>query len=303
VKERAVDDVEANFICRPYRGVSVQDTDVPLHPEALRDHLVGRPVYRRTEFLVLRRGVDHAVVQVDKASTEPLFSPVTAVRMLAGPDEVTWLTDEAVDTGNATQMAAAAQTSGRAARVYIVEGRFQHVNFIVEPQPMTIRVVEVVPPEPPKLLEMARAVVDFDEDLPPVILTLDAIDLRDLAARSDATRLLFPCRSGGLDLDRPVDFLDSCPPHALPWTMVGCERSRQIHEAFYGTDPHARIDLCPKQVADGGPLPTLMKCCLLERGTEETDRRVVVPWGANLDEVRIALRRLTATPTLAQVAS
>ena len=36
-----------------------------------------------------------------------------------------------------------------------------------------MRVLEVVPPEPPKLLEMARQVVDYDEDLPPVALEFD----------------------------------------------------------------------------------------------------------------------------------
>ena len=60
----------------------------------------------------------------------------------------------------------------------VVQGRYEHVNFIVEPDPVRVRVVEVVPPEPPKLLEMARAVVDYDEDLPPVALDFEAIDLR-----------------------------------------------------------------------------------------------------------------------------
>jgi hypothetical protein len=38
---------------------------------------------------------------------------------------------------------------------------------------------------------------------------------------------------------------------------------------------------------------TLTKCCLLERGVELEDGRATVPWGANLDEVRAALRWLT----------
>ena len=75
------------------------------------------------------------------------------------------------------------------------------------------------------------------------------------------------------------------------WTLVGCERSRQIHVALYGAEPAARIDFCPRVVAapDG---PTLMKCCLFERGVRREGESVVVPWGAALEEVREALREL-----------
>ena len=286
--------VGRNFIARPYRGVSVQEAPVPLDRESLREHLMGRPVYRRTGFIVMVRGGDRAVVQVEKASTEPLFSPVTSVRYLAGPDEVVFLDDAGVDTGNATQMARAALGSGLPGRVYVVQGKFQHVNFIVEPAPVAIRVVEVIPPEPPKLWEMAHQVLDYDEELPPIALELVPIDLRKLAAEAGADRYLFPCRCAGLDLDVPVDFLDACPPAAGAWTLVGCERSRQIHEAFYGHDPARRVEICPKVVDAPGQALTLLKCCLIERGIESSGARLVVPWGANLEEVRRALHLLAA---------
>src|SRR5581483_6892121 len=43
-----------NFICRPYRGVSVQHWDGPLGEAAVKDVLLDREAYRRTEFVVLR---------------------------------------------------------------------------------------------------------------------------------------------------------------------------------------------------------------------------------------------------------
>jgi hypothetical protein len=181
-------------------------------------------------------------------------------------------------------MARAAARAG--ARVTVVQGRYEHVNFIVEPAPVHVRVVEVVPPEPPKLLEMARTVVDYDEDLPPVALELDAIDMRGLAEG----RVMYPCRCSGLE----GEFLDAGPPELGDWTLVGCERSRQIHVALYGAEPAARVDFCPVALAlpDG---PTLMKCCLHERGIERAGASMVVPWGASLEEVRAALRELVGT--------
>jgi|tagenome__1003787_1003787.scaffolds.fasta_scaffold20794781_2 hypothetical protein len=272
--------VGPNFIARPYRGVSVQDTGA-LDEPALRAWLIGRPVYRRTEFIVAVRDCERAVVQVAHDVGDAIVAPVRDVRVLAGPDEVAFVVDPDVDTGNASQMARAAARGG--ARVTVVQGRYEHVNFIVEPDPVRVRVVEVVPPEPPKLLEMARAVVDYDEDLPPVALDFEPIDLRGMADG----RVMYPCRCSGL----AGEFLDAGPPELGDWTLVGCERSRQIHVALYGAEPRARVDFCPvARTAPNGA--TLVKCCLRERGIERAGDTMVVPWGATLEEVRAALREL-----------
>jgi hypothetical protein len=270
-----------NFIARPYRGVSVQDVPT-LDPSALLEWVRSRPVYKRTEFLVALCDGRRAIVQVERADSDGVIVPVRDARLLAGPDEVTFVADPEIDTANAGQMARVARS-----RATVVEGKFNHVNFILDPSPLRVRVVEVVPPEPPKLLEMARTVLEYDEDLPPVELDYEAIDLRALAASRPAERYMFPCRCSELD----GDFLDAGPPEAADWTLVGCERSRAIHVALYGREPSARVDFCPRGTEDRDG-PTLMKCCLLERGIEREGSRWIVPWGASLEEVRGALRQL-----------
>jgi hypothetical protein len=284
--------IEPNFIARPYRGVSVQDAP-SLEPEALLAHVRSRRVYRRTEFIVAVHGEERALVQLERAEGDEILVPVRDAWLLAAPDQVAFVVDHEVDTGNASQLARAARESGIEARAYVVEGRFQHVNFIYAPAPARVRVVEVVPPYPPKLVEMARTVIEFDEDLPPMELEFVPIDLRDLAAAHPAGHYLFPCRCAGLDLDASVDFLDAGPAHVADWTLVGCERSRQIHEALYGRDPQARVDFCPLLHDHDEPEAlTLRKCCLRERGVEREGSRMTVPWGASLEEVRQALRSL-----------
>jgi hypothetical protein len=280
-----MDEVGPNFIARPYRGVSVQDTGA-LDEAALRAWLIGRPVYRRTEFIVAVRDCERAVVQVEHDVGDDIVASVRDIRVLAGPDEVAFVADPGVDIGNAGQMARAAAPAG--ARVTVVQGRYEHVNFIVDPAPVHVRVVEVIPPEPPKLLEMARAVLDYDEDLPPVALDFEPIDLRELADGP----VMYPCRCSGLE----GEFLDAGPPGLGDWTLVGCERSRQIHVALYGAEPRARVDFCPAALTAGDG-PTLLKCCLHERGIERAGERMVVPWGATLEEVRAALRDLVGVAT------
>jgi hypothetical protein len=286
-----VNEIGPNFIARPYRGVSVQDAP-SLKPDALLEHVRSRRVYRRTEFIVAVHGEERALVQLERGDGDGILVGVRDARVLAGPDQVAFVVDGTVDTGNASQLA---RVSDRDALVTVVEGRFQHVNFIYAPAPLRIRVVEVVPPFPPKLLDMARTVLEYDEELPPLQLDLVAIDLRVMAAEHPAEHYLFPCRCAGLDLGAPVDFLDAGPPAAADWTLLGCERSRQIHEALYGHDPHERVDFCPLLVeGEPGPEPTLLKCCLRERGIERSGARMTVPWGASLEEVRAALKELAA---------
>lgn len=280
-----------NTRAHPYRGLSVQEVDVPLTEEALLAHLDGREVYRRTDYLALRghRG-GVALVAVRKASLEPLFSPVVEARVLSLPDDTAWVESPQTDVGNATALAAAAEPGARAT---VVLGRFEHVNFIWEPAPIPVRVTEVVPPEPPKLLAQARQAVEYDEDLPPVDLVLDAVRVHDVAAAHPASSYLLPCRGSGTELGAPVEFLDTRPAERHDWTMIGCERSLQFHRHFYGDEP-PRVDLCPRARVAAGPAggATLTKCCLIERGLEVEGSAAVVPWGANLDEVREGLRKL-----------
>jgi hypothetical protein len=286
-----VNEIGPNFIARPYRGVSVQDAP-SLEPDALLAHVRSRRVYRRTEFIVAVDGDQHALVQLERDQGDEILVGVRDARVLAGPDEVTFVVDASIDTANASQLA---RVSDRDALVTVVEGRFQHVNFIYAPAPLRIRVVEVVPPFPPKLLDMARTVLEYDEELPPLQLDLVPIDLRELAAAHPSEHYLFPCRCAGLELGAPVDFLDAGPPVAADWTLLGCERSRQIHVALYGHDPHERVDFCPLLVeGEPGPELTLLKCCLRERGIERSGARMTVPWGASLEEVRAALKELAA---------
>jgi hypothetical protein len=288
-----IPDPVPNTLTRPYRGLSVQETDVPLTEADLVPFLLGREVYRRTDYLLLRNGEDSAVVALRKASTEPLFSPVVEARVLAGPDEVVSISSPDTDVGNATALASAALAHAAAnARAYVVQGRYEHVNFIWEPAPIRIRVTEVIPPEPPKLLAMAEQVVAFDEDLPPIDLVGDLVDIRQLAADHPAAAYLLPCRGSGVQVAGELAFLDTRPAERLDWLMVGCERSLQFHRHFYGDEP-PRVDICPRLTRDLST-PTLAKCCLLERGVEFESAAAVVPWGSNLDEIRVALRRLTA---------
>jgi len=288
---------ERNLVPLPYRRVSVQAYAGRMTADDIRRHLLGREAYRRTDFVVLRQDASTAVVAITTSDRQALFSPIESVEVLALPEDCRFAEDAETDVANPSALAARARALGVGPReTLVLQGRYEHVNFIHHPDALVIRVVEVVPPEPPKLFDLAQHVLGY-ADLPPIRLELERVDLNALAPSADYAppAFLVPCRSGGLDrLPAPVYFLDQRPPRR-PWTMIGCERSLQFHRHFYGDEP-PRVELCPRQLAGSRDEPTLLKCCLLEYHLEVDGNRAVVPWGADLKMVEQALRALACRP-------
>jgi hypothetical protein len=298
---------------------------VPLDEPDLRAFLTGRPAYRRTRYLVARHGGASAVLEVSKESEQPLFSPITAVRLVAAAGETAFVDAPEADTAIPSQLARVAAEQAPQARCVIVRGRYGHVSFIADPAPVRVMVLEVVPPRPAKLVDQLARVLDLAEDLPPVELVPDLVDLADLAASRPSGHYLFPCRAGGSgaeDLasrepgadglpagesgaagpDTGVSYLDEVPVRR-PWTLVGCARSRAIHDFFYGNDVDM-VDMCPRSLAGrrlaGRPGPVVTKCCLLEDRVSTDGDCVVVPWGATFAQVKEGLQLALRADTLAR---
>ena len=270
-----------------YREVSVAQVAFALTPENLVDHFLGRECYRRTRYVVVRHGDDTALVGVEPTDPEPLFSPAAAVTVLALPADTVHVRHPEIDPGVPSQLAKVA-VEHPGARAVVVEGRYSHVSFLLDPDPLRVRVREVVPPHPAKLLDQAQRVLDVADDLPPIVLEAELIELDSLIG--DEAVVLLPCRGAGIQLDgRETHYLDERPP-VRDWALLGCARSRQIHQWFYGRGAPGS-DTCPRRSAPTtGPL--LTKCCLLEDRIEVDGDVAVVPWGASLAQVGEALLAL-----------
>jgi hypothetical protein len=304
-----------NLVPSQYRNVSVADIPVPLDEASVRGYLMGRPAYRRTRYLVARNGSASAVLEVSKESEQPLFSPITAVALVAAAEETAFVDAPEADTAIPSQLARVAAERAPQARCVIVRGRYGHVSFIADPAPVRVTVVEVVPPRPAKLVDQLTRVLDLAEDLPPVELVPDLVDLAELAGSRPSGHYLFPCRAGGsvaesLGAGGPgaegpaadVSYLDEVPGRR-PWTLVGCARSRAIHDFFYSGDVDM-VDMCPRSLAGrrpaGRPGPVLTKCCLLEDRVSADGDCVVVPWGATFAQVKEGLELALRADRLAR---
>jgi hypothetical protein len=282
-----------NIVPGEYRGVSLTTVECDLDQDSLAGYFLGREAYRRTRFIVVRQDRRTAIIAVRKESEEPLFAPITAVELLVGPAECSYLELPEVDTAVPSALARAALQHAPGARGVVVQGRYSHVSFIIDPAPLRVTVSEVVPPHPAKLFDQARRLLDVAEHLPPIELVPDVVDLDQLARSAPSSSYLLPCRGGGVAIDgATMSYLDERPVRA-DWTLIGCERSQQIHESFYG-ERAAQVDICPRNRA-GRAGAVLTKCCLLERSIEvRDDGQVVAPWGASLEQISEALTALVA---------
>ena len=283
-----------NVVQLPYRGVSVQPYHGKLTEPAITEHFMGREAYRRTNFIVLEGEDDqYAVVSINATNRESLFAPIEHLEVIALPDTCFFAKDPDTDCANRTALAKLAKKVGVGPdQTLVVEGLYDHINFIHHPDPLVIRVVEVAPPEPPKLFHLIEHVLSY-ADLPPIQVELERIEVRDLCAQVKPKAYLVPCRSGGLDdLGAPVYFLDERPAERQDWTLIGCERSLQFHRHYYGDEP-PRVEMCPRKIAGERDELTMLKCCLLEFDIEQDGNIGVVPWGADLEMVERALKELT----------
>jgi hypothetical protein len=148
--------------------------------------------------------------------------------------------DPETDCANRSALAALAKQHGVGRDGTLVcEGRYDHVNFIHNPSPFVLKVVEVAPPEPPKLFDLVRHVLGY-ADLPPILPILERIELKNLVRNMSAPAFLVPCRSGGLDdLGAPVHYLDERPAERHDWTLIGCSAASSSIATIMATSRRA----------------------------------------------------------------
>ncbi len=153
-------------------------------------------------------------------------------------------------------------------------------------------------PGRPSCSTRSSACCDTAEDLPAIAVVRPRRRARATCCRSaPAEHYLLQCRGGGMDVPGRDRRLPRRGPTArADWTLLGCARSRAIHDHFYGDGrvTGAQIDTCPRVA---GPRrrgrrrarSLLTKCCLLEEHIETERHTVVVPWGASFSHLREAL--------------
>jgi hypothetical protein len=277
------------------REVGVKNVTFPLTQEEIKDNLLNKPAYKRTDYLVLVKGEDRATVKIKKTSRDDIFSQIEDIEIISLPDTTKYLEDPNINVLSPTQMAEAAEKLG--AETLIIKGMFEHISFIHKEKLVHLIVDDVIPPEPPKLIKLVKTALYSGSVEVPVKIIPRIQDLRETEKKCTKNNIVFPCHASDLKSDKRTYYLDQDPEfqdiELDDMCLIGCDLSLRIFKILYNTEPEF-YNFCPrKRTQNEGPEHlTITKCCDLKEGYERTGNVVVVPWGATQKEVEDALNDL-----------
>jgi len=275
--------------------VGVAEVSFPLTEENLRKHFLGRRSYTKTKFCAVKSGNDWAVIQISKKRTKNLFQPVESIKVLSLPGRTCFVHEPDLDVlhiGNLLKV-----QSRHPGKMVVFQGRFEHISFVDVKVPARIRLIDVVPPNPSKLISIVKELVG--DSLSLLKIDVELINILDLVKETKADAVLLPCRSSYDGIADKVGkrkhyFLDQAPElsekQIKSSVLVGCSLSARIFEEIYGSKPNlANICVRESMKAKDG-IPTISRCCKIKKDVEVDDGLIIVPWGANVCEVAEALR-------------
>lgn len=268
------------------REVGVKDVDFPLTAESISKSWRGKRIYYRTRFLILRNGDDHCVLKIQSEPNGTL-TEIKDVEIISLPDQTVWMDDPDIDVLSPSMLVRAALP--HPGKTVVVKGSHEHVSFVKDPQAKVVRILDVVPPHPPKLVALVRKVVDSQALEMAVTLEEKIVDLAELAKDVVTDEIILPCK-GDIGTERKVYHLSESP-QVKDATLIGCELSRKVARELYGKDLPF-IQMCPKRLVGEVDTPTIVKCCELQSGYDIDGKLAIVPWGARIEDIVQAMKQL-----------
>ena len=277
------------------KEVSVRSVDFALDEESIKGYLAGKKAYIRTRYIAFNNGDSWAVAEIRRQSVNGVLQPIEAVDIVALPDETTFVDAPSLDVLSASVMGGLRESSGT--KCVVVRGKADHISFFIDEEPLRLKIFDVVPPAPTKLVDLVDEALRSHLQDHYVKYDVEEVDIRRLDGLSDAEHVLFPCKASGLEHEASIGYLDDTPPLdeavAEKTVLVGCSLSARIFKALYGLEPHL-VNMCPVDLLDSATMegPVLTKCCRVKEGCDIRGNVAIVPWGARVDDVACALQKL-----------
>jgi hypothetical protein len=276
------------------RHVSIRKVDFKLDYPTIREQLMDSRIYKGTDFLILNNGAEYSIVRVGKTPRRGLFWLVTSVEMVSEPKDTVFESHSDVDVLNKNSMVVESQK--HPGKTVVVKGKFEHVSFIIPEPVVELTVLEVIPPEPPKAIELTRELLKFRSFSKPILLNPVIVDIYRIIKADKQKTYLLPCHASETIEHENVEYLDEFPELKLDKekkiTLVGCDLSLRIFKDVYDFEPEF-INICPAKLAEDLPKdkPILIKCCSAKK-FEQKGNLYFVPWGATYDDINKALNAI-----------
>ena len=271
------------------KDVAIREVDAELTEEGIAALMRDWTAYRRAEYLVLRNGDGLAVVRLIRPEGGELFSKVESYEIVSLPEDTVYEEIPDADVLNVPTLARVQMM--HPGKSVVVKGMFSHVSFVCGMEPLRLRIVDSIPPEPMKLGVLARLALASGYVEKPVVIEELVVDMADRIPEVGTEAVMFPCAVSGLKADRPYYFLDSAPELKHDVTLIGCHLSERIFRTLYGYAPKL-LNVCPADHMPDDGVRTLTKCCKVKTGHIIDGHHASVPWGATVPEVVDAINDL-----------
>jgi hypothetical protein len=279
------------------KEVSVRTVEIDLTEESIRSYLMGRKAYIRTRFVLLNNGDSWSVAEIEKDAADGVLQEITSVRVITLPDETVFVDEPDLEVLSASEMGRLRESVAK--RCVVVRGKSEHISFFADDEPFDLKLFDVVPPNPTKLIGLVEEALRSVLQDSYVRYEVVEVDLNGLEGMDGFREVLFPCRASGLNHRGKLGYMDD-PPGLSPRQIreakvVGCSLSARIFKAVYGSEPQL-VNMCPVDLLEKAGIegPVLTKCCKVKEGFEIQGEVAVVPWGARVSDVAAALEALMA---------
>lgn len=299
--------------------VSVFNAGAGFTPEVALADLRGHPTYYQTRYIIVREreGSLHprdrvAVLEVE-ATGDQLVRTIVGGTVVAPPEECLVVVDPSLDefTVNHVVLRAVAARTDAGVKAVVLSGRGENVTFVAlddcdVPVPLTILVVDTVPPRPSRLerlAQAARAAGQLSDHLHIEIRTVDAAALVQAAQRG-GRQVFTPCPIGELG-DRPpvitsfATIADRAAkdPRPVSFDLIGCSLSQTTLNRIMerrGLHVEATLrDVCPLHAARDAAATSdaqgcIARCCKTVAEPRAIHLRgkpaLVLPWAPSLGD-------------------
>ncbi len=288
-------------------------------PEAALADLRGHPTYYQTRYIIVReregplRSRDRVAVLEVETAGDQLVRTIVGGTVVAHPEECLVVVDPSLDefTVNHVVLRAVATRPHAGVKAVVLSGRGENVTFVALDDcavtvPLTILVVDTVPPRPSRLetlAQAARAAGQLSDHLHVEIRNVDAAALVEESQRG-GRQVFTPCLIGELEDGSPVitsfaDLADRAArdPRPVSLDLIGCSLSQATLNRIMerrGLRVEATLrDICPLHAARDAAATSeaqgcITRCCKTVEEPRSIHLRgkpaLVLPWAPSLGD-------------------